>query len=211
MDPPTLSGRPTSFWNALQRDLQTSLDKNNMIVYFRAYGSANGVFPGHWRPVYWTLEDFAYFYDCPEKESAFAAYVDECVSKSKEDSNPTWWQVVDVMNELFTRPDLLVNYLGLRPADQIDKSNWRKVDHAVAFICRLLNYRDHLDSGTPTTRDDFQTRQAAYASSYGRNNPFYARWDSTDKWAAAFLLFCMLTSEREDYLRLRTISFLSKW
>ncbi|KAI1455849.1 hypothetical protein F4805DRAFT_476463 [Annulohypoxylon moriforme] len=199
MDPPTLSGKPMSFWGSMQKDIRATLDQNLMLLYFRAYGSATDVFPGHWRPVEWTLEDFVYFFDCPELESAWTAYVDEYLTNPLDDTSPSWWYVVDRMNYLLTRPDLLANYLNIRPASQINKSGWGHVDYIAAFIFRLLHYRNHIDEGKPQTRDDFQTRQAAYAQSFGRDNPFYARWDAVDKWAAGFLLFCKLSFERDAY------------
>ncbi|KAI1209714.1 uncharacterized protein F4807DRAFT_467598 [Annulohypoxylon truncatum] len=201
MDPPTLSGKPTSFWGSMQKDIQAALEQNLVVLYFKAYGSAGGVLPGHWRPIKWTLEDFVYFYDCPEMESAWMSYVDEYLSAPTESTSPSWFSVVDTMNEILERPEDIINYLNIRPAKEVDKSHWRHVNHIAAFIFRLLYYRSHIEEGTPATRDDFQTRQAAYADSFGRNNPFYLSWDSCDKWAAAFLLFCKLSFERDVYLR----------
>ncbi|KAI2468703.1 hypothetical protein F4781DRAFT_432081 [Annulohypoxylon bovei var. microspora] len=200
MDPPTLSGKPLVFWGDIEEDIKATLDQNLAWLYFRFSGSADGVFPGQWRQVTWTLDDFVYFFDCPETEAAWTSYVNDYLSTSWATARPIWSDVVDAMQHILTRPEDVPNYLNLRPADQIDKSRWNDVDHVVAFIFRLLNYRNHIEEGAADTRDDFQARQAAYAGSFGRDNPFYFRWDSADKWAAAFLLYAKLIFRRDMYV-----------
>ncbi|KAI1091816.1 hypothetical protein F5B19DRAFT_457025 [Rostrohypoxylon terebratum] len=201
MDPPTLTGKPTAFWLALREDLQRGLNLNRTGIYFRAYGSAPGVYPGHWPLPKWSMEDFAYFFDCPEMEAALASYVNEYLRITPKPSCPSWWDVVSAMNSILADPTNFDDYLNVRPVKKINKANWSHVNHIAAFIFRLLHYRNHLQDGTPATRDSFQTRQANYAASFGKFNPFYGVWATHDKWACAFLLFTKLSSEREGYFK----------
>lgn len=189
-----------AFWLNLRNDLQTALYRNKAILYFRAYGSAANVYPGHWPAIKWTLEDFAYFFDCPEMEAALYSYINEYVRNTTAPTRPDWWQVVDTMNTVLANPANVNDYLNIKPLNEINKSKWQHNDYIAAFIFRLLHYRNHLEAGTAATRDEFQTRQANYAASFGQTNPFYGAWTTYDKWACAFLLYTKLAAEREAFL-----------
>ncbi|KAI1104586.1 hypothetical protein F4804DRAFT_332124 [Jackrogersella minutella] len=198
MDPPTLSRQPTIFWGALKKAIQADAENNLAWVYFKTNGWGSNVPLVQPREVGWTLDDFVSFYDCPETERSWAKYVNFHLSRSYQTNFPTWPEVVDAMNNLFASPAHIPDLLGLRA--EVNRTGWGPMNHVLEFVLTLLNYRYiTVEGGTPASRDDFQTRQATYASSFGSKNPFYLPWDSSDKWVAAYLLYAKLAFEQQRY------------
>ncbi|KAI1647666.1 hypothetical protein F4815DRAFT_503119 [Daldinia loculata] len=196
------------FWERLQANTKDDLTRGSASLYFRAYGQADRVLlPSQWREVGWTIQDFAYFYDSPEYESARSEYIDQCLMRYPLAAFPTWQEVVDGMQVLFTRPDAIVDYMFIRPKIWINKEIWRPLDYAVAFILRLLNHREHIhsdvvDGGEFVDGNEYWMEwQKAYAQFLGSVQPFYQPWDSSDKWTAAFLLYLKLQYEHEIHVR----------
>ncbi|KAI0845306.1 hypothetical protein F5Y00DRAFT_265710 [Daldinia vernicosa] len=196
------------FWENLEANIKDDYARGSASLYFRAYGQADRVLlPSQWREVGWTLQDFAFFYDCPEYESARSAYVEQCLIKYPVAALPTWNEVVNGMQILFTRPDAIADYLFIRPNVWVNKDIWRPLDYAVAFILRLLNYREHLYSDVVNGGGEFVEGnkywmgwQKAYADILGAVQPFYKPWDSSDKWTAAFLIYLKLKHEHETHI-----------
>ncbi|KAI1806537.1 hypothetical protein F4811DRAFT_568735 [Daldinia bambusicola] len=207
MNPPAnLDLGQEPFWQHLQKNLEEGLAQGSASLYFRLYGRTDFTPPpSQWREVGWTLRDFAYFYDCPEYEAARRDYLTG-VAIFPLAPFPTWPEVVYGMQFLFDNVDLLVDYMHVRPEVLINKSRWMTLDFAVAFVLRLLNYREHIESdvidrGEMVDRNtDFLDRQVNYAKTVGAVQPFYQRWGSSDKWTAAFLLYTKLQFEHEAYV-----------
>ncbi|KAI0007194.1 hypothetical protein F4779DRAFT_593036 [Xylariaceae sp. FL0662B] len=97
------------------------------------------------------------------------------------------------------RPEILPDYIGIRNADRVDKTQWLLADHICAFILRLLNYRGHIEVETNDTRTEFMRQQATFAQSFGGDNPFYQPWDASDKWVACYLLYTKLAYEHDRF------------
>ncbi|KAI0106752.1 hypothetical protein F4814DRAFT_455378 [Daldinia grandis] len=196
------------FWENLATNFRKDFERGSASLYFRAYGQADQVLlPSQWREVGWTIQDFAYFYDSPEYESAISEYVDQCLLEYPLAAFPTWQEVVNGMQLLFTRPDAIVDYIFIRPEVWINKEIWRPLDYAVAFILRLLNHREHLRADVTDTSDAIDGKkywmdwQKTYAEFLGSVEPFYQPWDSSDKWTAAFLLYIKLGCEHETRVK----------
>ncbi|KAK6949595.1 hypothetical protein Daesc_009678 [Daldinia eschscholtzii] len=194
MQPPRLNLGQEPFWRHLQANLDQDLAKDHTPP------------PSERREVGWTLQDFAYFYNCPEYESARTQYL-KSIAVFPLAPFPTWPEVVRGMQFLFNNVDLLVDYMLVRPEGFMDKSLWKPLDHAIEFILRLLNYREHLESDFIIDRDeltdesrDFLSRQVYYANTFYDAKPFYQRWDGSDKWTAAFLLYTKLQYEYENHV-----------
>ncbi|KAI1463158.1 uncharacterized protein F4812DRAFT_464010 [Daldinia caldariorum] len=205
--PPHLDLGQEPFWQHLQRNLEQGLAQGSASLYFRLYGRTDHTPPpSEWREVEWTLQDFAYFYDCPEYEAARMAYLTG-VAIFPLAPFPTWAEVVYGMQFLFNHVDMLVDYMHVRPEVLINKSPWKPLDFAVGFVLRLLNYREHIESdvidrGEMVNKNtDFLERQINYANTLGKVQPFYQHWGSSDKWTAAFLLYTKLQFEHEAYVK----------
>ncbi|KAI1414883.1 hypothetical protein F5Y13DRAFT_196841 [Hypoxylon sp. FL1857] len=197
--PPSSSGgNPHLFWDRQKEDLQGELETNMAMIYFKVYGWANNtISPTRWRDVEWSVSDFAIFYDCPEAERAWAEFRDDYMSKNPLATSPSWQAVVDVMQEVMGNPEEVPDYMNLRP--EVDKSDWLREDHWVAYILRLLRYKSTIETANPDTLPDFERRVWQYAWSFGTRDSFYKPWDASDKWAAAYLLYVKLGYERDVY------------
>ncbi|OTB05081.1 hypothetical protein M426DRAFT_10925 [Hypoxylon sp. CI-4A] len=200
-DPPTLSGNPVEFWQPLESPVKESPDRDQAYTYFTAYGwIPDTVALEEWRRPLWSLKDFAYFYDCPASEAAFLAYINGTGNNQQGVTFPSWVTVVEAMQNAFANPGTLPYFLGTRAMTDEANKALTTADHVVSYILKLVVYRNHLEEGTPDSRDDFQARQSYYALSFGRDNPFYWAWDASDKWVAAFLLYKKLEHRRNKYL-----------
>ncbi|KAI1077295.1 hypothetical protein F5B20DRAFT_269437 [Whalleya microplaca] len=198
MNPPSASGdKPVEFWGAAKANLLKEVNRNSAVLYYRVFGGSDPTVAP--REVQWTLDDFVCFFDCEECNLAWTAYRDEFLKSSPYAASPSWNEVYVFLQNLFKTPDILPDYIGLRKADEVDRTEWMQVDYISAFVLRLLNYRSHLEFGTCDTRTDFMRRQAAFAKSVGASNPFYQSWDGSDKWVAAYLLYTKLMYEQDRF------------
>ncbi|OTA85985.1 hypothetical protein M434DRAFT_15962 [Hypoxylon sp. CO27-5] len=198
---PTLNNElPTAFWETLEDGIVDALAYQNASIYYRAYGWIDGAMEAsEWRDVTWTLNDFAYFYHCPESADAFARFRDDYLRNHPLEKSPSWQEVVDAMERVLGQPERIPDFLHLRPDGLIDKSTWVREDHWVAYILRLLRYRKMIERLDPANLDEFQTRVYNYARTFGRDNPFYYEWDACDKWVASYLLYAKLSHEKDVF------------
>ncbi|KAI1384075.1 uncharacterized protein F4822DRAFT_440242 [Hypoxylon trugodes] len=199
MDPPTLNKNPwTGYMDRFSAELLKDVENEMVGVYFRAYGFTDyTINPSAWEEPQWTLQDFANFYSCPAMVQAVSWYDKIYLSKNPLVMIQPWHAVAAVIQETFRHePAKAAIYMSLHGNIM---PNPRPIDYALTFILSLLHYRNHIHDETPATRDDFQTRQATYAQSFGRNNPFYRQWNGSDKWTCAFLLYLALYHRHNQY------------
>ncbi|KAI8963655.1 hypothetical protein F5Y11DRAFT_346304 [Daldinia sp. FL1419] len=206
--PPHLNSSMYPFEEHLKASIEADLKRGSASLYFRAYGQADGVIPpAKWRDVKWTIDDFNYFYDCPEFEEAMWDFMEECVVDFPLFEFPSWEYVVDAMQYLFLVPEYIVDFMNIKPEVEIDKTAWLPIDHTVGFILRLLNYREHIHidavgEGEYSDRsNEFLAEQKNYSKLSGSVDPFYGIWDGSDKWTAAFLLYLKLKYIYEGWVK----------
>ncbi|KAI2604247.1 uncharacterized protein GGS25DRAFT_525525 [Hypoxylon fragiforme] len=199
MEPPTLSKNSAAFLKPLKEKMKEAIDGGDASTYFCLYGFTDLTISSQtFKDVQWTLEDFAYFYDSPAYAKAWSEFRTQYLDTEPWALLESWDRVAMALSMLNRFPEQIPPYAG---KEEADKSQWGQLDYICWFIYRLLNNRSHIENGTAESRDDFETQQAAYAQSFGRDNRFYGVWNDSDRWVAMYLLYCKLLWEQEQYVK----------
>ncbi|KAI1761819.1 hypothetical protein GGR53DRAFT_468961 [Hypoxylon sp. FL1150] len=208
---PTMSNTNTDprvfFGTVYSGDLKKQLDglvhSDSALLWLRQFGlSGHSIGPGDIRndvDTWWTLGDFAKFYDCPAERQASRAFVNECLARGVANGVrfPNFAEVSANLQRFISTEKNKANFIGLAKSD---KSQWSLVDHVISYVLKMLEYRSHMDVENMRPKSDFQLRQRIYAQSFGKFRQFFRRWDRSDKWAAACLLYLRVFMQYEDWV-----------
>ncbi|KAK7740626.1 hypothetical protein SLS62_011067 [Diatrype stigma] len=176
-------GQPRRWWSAIRTPITEKFNSEEYSYrYYQAYGWAQARLGASTVIDSSRVSDIAAFYDGEITDDAWRWYKINYMMHRPFASVPTWETVANRLGEILDDPLLLVQYIGVRPHGAVDKTGWCKVGHACHFILRLLWARlEHEDK----------------LASQGKSSA----WASVDRWAAAHVLYTLLSGLQDDEAR----------
>ena len=118
---------------------------------------------------------------------------------------PTWPEVVARMEEILEQPTDVPQYIGSYKHYKIDRGDWDQLDRVCAFVLRMVYARTRFEDAENKKRypgfakgpEDF-TVMSGGGAGLGAT---YSQWGQVGRWAAAHLLFAMLSRFQDQYAK----------
>ncbi|RYP83375.1 hypothetical protein DL770_005395 [Monosporascus sp. CRB-9-2] len=175
-------------------------------TYYQAYGWAQGRLTTGTRIRDTVIRDNAGFYDRAELDEAWDWYRINYLMHVPFARLPLLEDVANHIDRILTQAVNVPQYIGIRKHYQVDRKAWGQLNHVCAFILRLIYLRAEYENGPQAQKDrTLGLKRETGINTRGRfsvpDKDYDIRWERVDRWAAARVLFDMLSVFQDDYAR----------